>query len=129
MQIDTKPSRISVRQLRKKIRANLRSIPCLLPGILGKGWEFLVMTEDEWILHHHLEEGTDPDEEEEEATAGPTNKIPRMSVIENHGYFVIKESWKIETTILRKREEHSQQLQSFLWKTNIEHDIPLEDQY
>ena len=78
--------------------------------------------EDEWILHHHLKEGTDPDEEEE----GAVVKIPLMPVIENPGYFVIKLSWTAETTILRKREEHLQQLQSFLWKTNIEQAVNLE---
>ena len=120
LKIDAKPSHLSICQLRKKLRANLRSIPCLLTGILGQGWEFLLMTEDEWILHHHLKEGTDPDDDEEGAS------IPPMPIIENSSYFIIKPTWTVETTILRNREEHSQQLQSFLWKTNIEQAINLE---
>ena len=94
------------------------------------------MTEHDWFLAHHLKEGTDPDEEEEEEededeeTEGPKSKdiitITPMPVIENPGYFVIKDSWKVETTILRKREEYSQQLQSFLCKTNIEQAVNFE---
>ena len=48
-----------------------------------------------------------------------------MPVIENPGYFVIGEKWK-EGEIARNRETHSQQLQSFLWKTNIEQAVNLE---
>ena len=132
MRMDTKPTQISVRQLGKKTRANLRAIPCLLPGILGQGWESLAMTEHDWFLAHHLKEGTDPNKEEEEEdkeTVGPKAKaitIPPMPVIEKPGYYAIKESWKVETTILRKREEYSQQLQSFLCKTNIEQAVNFE---
>ena len=94
------------------------------------------MTEHDWFLAHHLKEGTDPDEEEEEEededeeTEGPKSKdiitITPMPVIENPGYFVIKDSWKVETTILRKCEEHSQNFQSLLWKTNIEQTVNLQ---
>ena len=78
------------------------------------------MTEDEWILHHHLKEDTDPEDEEDSET------IPPIPIIENPGYFVVKPTWTVETTILRKREEYSEQLQLFLWKTNIEQVINLE---
>ena len=78
------------------------------------------MTEDELILHHHssTRRHWPPDEEEEGAA------IPPMPVIENPGYFVIGEKWK-EGEIAWNRETHSQQLQSFLWKTNIEQAVNL----
>ena len=60
LKIDSKPFRLSIRQLRLKLRANLRAIPCLLADILGYGWEFILMTEDDWILAHHKKEGTMP---------------------------------------------------------------------
>ena len=67
------------------------------------------------------EQGTDPvekseEEEEETVTAGYKKAkakaitIPPMPIIENPSYFVIK----LETTIHRKREIHTQKLQSFL---------------
>ena len=49
-----------------------------------------------------------------------------MPDIENPSYFVVKPTWTVETTILRKWEERSQQLQSFLLKTNIEQAVNLE---
>ena len=122
LKIESKPSRLSIRQLRLKLRANLRAIPCLLADILGYGWEFLLMTDDDWILAHHTKEGTDPDD----ATAAINAIIPPMPIIENPGYFVVKTTWTVDTTIIRKREEHAQRLQSFLWKTNIEQAINLE---
>ena len=86
LEIDYKPSCLSIRQLRLKLRANLRAIPCLLADILGYGWEFLLMTEDDWILAHHTKEGTDPDDE-----TSINAIIPPMPIIENPGYFVIKQ--------------------------------------
>ena len=92
------------------------------------------MTKAEWVIAHHLKEGTDLDEEQEEeeeedmtATAAKAKviTIPPMSIIDNPGYFVIGEKWK-EGEIARKRETHSQKLQSFLWKTNIEQAVNLE---
>jgi len=44
MWIKQKSMWASVQQLRKKTRANLWKLPCLLPGTLGKEWEFLTMT-------------------------------------------------------------------------------------
>ena len=98
LKIDSKPSRLSIRQLRLKLRANLCAIPCLLADILGYGWEFLLMTEEDWILAHHTKEGTDPDD----ATAAINAIIPPMPIIENPGYFVVKTTWTVETTIIRK---------------------------
>ena len=70
------------------------------------------MTEHEWFLAHHLKEGTDPDEEEDEETEGPKAKaIPPMPVIDNPGYVEIEEKWK-EGEITRNRETQSQLLQS-----------------
>ena len=72
LKINSKSSRLSIYQLRLKLRANLRAIPCLLADILGYGWEFLLMTEDDWILAHHTKEGMDPDD----ATAAINAIIP-----------------------------------------------------
>ena len=79
MRIDAKPTQISVGQLHKYPRANLQSIPFLLPGVLGQSWEFLVMTEAEWANAYHLKQGTNHDDKpkpeegagegEEDATA------------------------------------------------------------
>ena len=76
------------------------------------------MDKEIWTNAHHAKEGTDLDDES--TTTGPKAKpVPPMPIIENHGYFIIEEKWKVETTIMRKREEHSQKLQI----------IPLEDQH
>ena len=87
------------------------------------------MTLEQWTAAHHTKEGTDPDDEEEDPdddnkehpdSVGPKAKpVPPMPIIENPGYFIIKGTWKVKTTIMRKREEHSQKLQI----------IPLEDQH
>ena len=49
-----------------------------------------------------------------------------MPIIESPGYFIIEPTWTVQTTIMWHREEHSQQLQSFLWKNNIEQAINLD---
>ena len=112
MHIDAKPTRVSVHHLQKKTRANLQSIPCLLIRVLGQGWEFLAMTDDDWINAHHLKHGTDPDEELSD-TDDESVPVPVMPVINNPGYFEIGSTWK-EFKILPEREIHSQKLQSFL---------------
>ena len=79
---------------------------------LGQGWEFLAMTDDDWINAHHLKHGTDPDEELSD-TDDESVPVPVMPVINNPGYFEIGSTWK-EFKILPEREIHSQKLQSFL---------------
>lgn len=72
--VSSHPTRAEVRKLRKSIKANLKRLPCVIPGTEETGWAWILMSETQWDAHQQAIIARDKENNPPEETTEDTNE-------------------------------------------------------